>query len=152
MGLHCLPWKLMHHGVWEKVQGRLFTHPILPYLSRSQAQIFSWIFGLCGISKVLQTATRSRAMLTTSPVWRILLGLSYLSDNTISENTWINDKLELTKADWVFKAASRGLPFQSFTWAFPLAAWKVHIGQRVQKNSQEWVLKSKSHQAWVVWT
>lgn len=79
------------------------------------------------------------------------IGLGH-PDNTISENIWINDKLELTKADWVFKAAVRGLPFQTFTWTFPFEAWKVHVGHRVQKNSQEWVFESKGRQAWVVWT
>lgn len=103
------------------------------------ARIFSWTLGLCGISKVLNTATRSRAMLATSPA----LALGTL-DTTMSENIWNNGTLEWTKADFFKASANRGLPSQIFNWTFPCSL-ESSCRTKSQKTLQKWGFESKSH-------
>ena len=128
-----------------EVLGGISIHPVLPYSGGSQRELSAGRWARVE-SRRSCTVTRSGAVLATSPAWRLPLTLG-TPDTIMSENTWNNGTPESTKADWFFKACHpKPLPGPS------RAAWKVHVGHRVQKNFQEWVFESKSLHVWVIWT
>lgn len=113
MGSHCLSQTLKDHGVWAKIQKAPHTsYSALP--EWIPAQIFSWML----------VCLESQRSCTQPPGPEPCLLLSHLEDPTglgypAYHHVWKHETWQ-TWVNWsrYFKAAGRGLSFQTFNWTY----------------------------------